>query len=220
MLPWGRDRYGSEVIIIDPKQAELSRLPYTVTLDANGEAKDILAALKRFTDTIKRRQQILNGLFVERGDAVKWWDAGFHPSFIFIDEYISCRTLFPSRAGKDDNYCLATFDGLMKRIITMGVSAGCFCIISIAEASVQEGGLPSMLRSAMSTKVLFKPTLSEARLLWDSKKLEDFSTSRVYGPGDAWFSSTNGVHDAVSYCIPSDGVCGVPRVRQVVAGIL
>ncbi|MCD7749059.1 MAG: hypothetical protein LUH42_03295 [Oscillospiraceae bacterium] len=35
--------------------------------------------------------------------------------------------------------------------------------------------------------------------MWDSEKLEDFSTSRVYGPGDAWFSSTDGVHDAVSY---------------------
>ena len=81
----------------------------------------------------------------------------------------------------------------------MGASAGCFAIISIAEASVQEGGLPSMLRAAMSTRVLFRPTLPEGRLIWDSEKLEDFSAGRVYGPGDAWFSSTDGLHDTVSY---------------------
>lgn len=199
VLLWGRDRYGSEVIVIDPKQAELSRLPYTVTIDEDGEARGILAALKRFAANIKHRQQILNDLSEQEGDAVKWWDAGYHPSFLFVDEYVSCRTLFPSRSAKDDDYCLATFDSLVKRIITMGASAGCFMIISIAEASVQEGGLPAMLRSAMSTKVLFRPTLPEARLLWDSEKLEDFALSRVYGPGDAWFSSTDGVHDAVTF---------------------
>ena len=83
--------------------------------------------------------------------------------------------------------------------MTMGASAGCYVIISIAEASVESGGLPAMLRSAMSTKVLFRPTLPEGRLLWDSDKLADFSAGRVYGPGDAWFSSTDGEHDAVSY---------------------
>ena len=81
----------------------------------------------------------------------------------------------------------------------MGASAGCFVIVSIAEASVQEGGLPAMLRSAMSTKILFRPTLTEGRLMWDGEKLSNFSTDRVYGPGDAWFSSTDGIHDAVSF---------------------
>ena len=80
----------------------------------------------------------------------------------------------------------------------MGSSAGCFAIISIAEASVQDGGLPSMIRSACSTKILFRPTLPEGRLLWDSDKLKDFP-SLVYGPGDAWFSSTDGIHDCVSF---------------------
>ncbi|MCD8116252.1 MAG: hypothetical protein LUE21_03930 [Oscillospiraceae bacterium] len=199
VLLMGPDQYHSSVLIIDPKQAELSRLPHTITLDEDGEARNILEALKHFIANIKYRQQILNDLSVERGDAVKWWDAGFHPSFLFLDEYVAARTIFPAKAGKDDDYCLATFDGLVKRIITMGASAGCFCIISIAEASVQEGGLPAMLRSAMSTRVLFRPTLPEARLIWDSEKLENFSISRVYGPGDAWFSSTDGIHDAVSY---------------------
>lgn len=199
VLLLGPDHYHSSVLIIDPKQAELSRLPHTVTLDEDGEARNILEALKRFTDTIKYRQQILNDLSEQQGDAIKWWDAGFHPSFLFIDEYVAARTIFPARASKDDDYCLNTFDGLVKRIITMGASAGCFCIISIAEASVQEGGLPAMLRSAMSTRILFRPTLPEARLIWDSEKLEDFAISRVYGSGDAWFSSTDGIHDAVSF---------------------
>ena len=198
-LSCGSDDYGSNIIIIDHKQAELSRLPHTVTVDANGEATTILETLKLFASSIVRRQQILNDLSERKGDAVKWWDANFHPSFLFIDEYVACRSLFPKKAPKDSDYCLDTFDNLLKRIITMGASAGCFTIISVAEASVQEGGLPSMLRSAMSTKILFRPTLAEGRLMWNSEKLSNFSTDRVYGPGDAWFSSTDGIHDAVSF---------------------
>lgn len=52
----GRDRHGSEVIVIDPKQAELSRLPHVVTLDENGEATEILAALRWFAGSIIKRQ--------------------------------------------------------------------------------------------------------------------------------------------------------------------
>lgn len=195
----GRDDYGSEIVIIDPKQAELSRLPHVYTLDENGEATNILNAVQRFADTITQRQQILNELSEERGDVVKWWEADMHVSFLFVDEYVSARTVFPKKAAKENpDYCLATFDGLIKRIVTMGASAGCYMIISIAEASVEEGGLPSMLRSAMSTKLLFKPTIQEGRLMWDSDKLKDFS-ERVYNSGDAWFSSTDGIHDRVSY---------------------
>lgn len=199
VLLCGPDDTDSKVIIIDPKQAELSRLPHTVTLDSNGEATAILNALKDFATSIAYRQKILNDLSEQTGDAVKWWNAGMHPSFLFIDEYVSCRSIFPKKPPKDSDYYLDTFDNLLKRIITMGASAGCFAIISIAEASVAEGGLPAMLRSAMSTKVLFRPTLAEGRLMWDSEKLSNFSTGRVYGPGDAWFSSTDGVHDSVSF---------------------
>ena len=198
-LSCGPDDYGSNITIIDPKCAELSRLPHTVALDNDGEATSILDALKAYADTIKQRQKILNDLSEQTGDAVKWWDANFHPSFLFLDEYVSCRAVLPKKAAKDSNYCLDTFDSLIKRIVTTGASAGCYMIISIAEASVQEGGLPAMLRSAMSTKILFRPTLTEGRLMWDSEKLSNFSTDRVYGPGDAWFSSTDGMHDAISY---------------------
>ncbi len=199
-LQCGRDNYNSEVIIIDPKQAELSRLPHVVTLDEDGEAKGVLKAMQDYCDTIVKRQQILNDLSEQKGDAVKWWDAGMHVSFLFVEEYVSLRSLFPSKPSKaDPDYCLATFDGLLKRIVTMGASAGCYVIISIAEASVSEGGLPAMLRSAMTTKILFKPTVEEARLIWDSDKLKDFNNGRVYNAGDAWFSSTDGKHDNVSY---------------------
>ena len=195
----GRDKFGSLIVIIDPKRAELSRLPHTSTLDEDGTARGILKAIRRFAKTMVERQQYLNKLSEQIGDAVKWWKAGMHPSLLFIDEYVSLRSVFPKRADKDDpSYSLDEFDGELRRIVTMGASAGCFVIISIAEASVQEGGLPSMIRSACSTKILFCPMLPEARLIWDSEKLKDMPP-RVYHAGDAWFSSTDGEHDNVSF---------------------
>lgn len=196
----GPDGHGSQVLIIDPKQAEPSRLPRVVSLNADGDARAILSALSRFADSIKERQSFLNDRSTETGDAVHWWDAGLHVSLLFMDEYVALRTLFPKRASKEDpDYCLATFDGLVKRIVTMGASAGCYAIISIAEASVEEGGLPSMLRSACSTRVLFKPTLPEARLIWGAERLLDLGAPRTFSPGDAWFSSTDGAHDRIGF---------------------
>ena len=197
-LSWGRDDYGSNITIIDPKRAELSMLPNVVSVDEDGEARSILQALKDFETTIRTRQAYLNQKSLEVGDAIHWWDCGMHPSFLFIDEYVSCRSLFPKKADKGSDYCLTTFDNILKRIVTMGASAGCFVIISIAEASVEEGGLSSMLRNAMTTKILFKPTLTEGRLMWDSSKLENFP-ERVYNAGDCWFSSTDGEHDDVTF---------------------
>ena len=194
----GPDEYASKVIIIDPKQAELSRLPHTVTLDEDGEATAILDALKAFAEAMTLRQRVLNDLSEQKGDAVKWWEADVHPAMLFIDEYVACRSIFPKKAAKDSDYCIDTFDGLLKRIVTMGASAGCFVIISTAEASVQEGGLPAMLRAAMSTRILFRPTVAEAALMWDKNKI-DAMPEKTYGPGDAWFSSTDGKHEIVSF---------------------
>lgn len=196
----GRDNYGSEVIAIDPKRAELSQLPHVVTLTEDGSAAEILSAIQRFADSITRRQQVLNELSKQSGDAVHWWDAGFHVSLLFIDEFVSLRAILPAKPSKDaPDYCVATFDALLKRVVTMGASAGCYVIISIAEASVQEGGLPAMLRSAMSTRILFRPTMPEARLMWDASKLEALTDARPFAQGDAWFSSTDGLHDNVTY---------------------
>lgn len=200
VLQWGKDSFGSVVTIIDPKRAELSRLPGVVTVDEDGGGHAILDALRKFAEAITQRQAALNEMSEQTGDAVHWWDAEMHPCFLFLDEFVACRSLFPARADKNDpEYCVAEFDNILKRIITMGASAGCFAIISIAEASVQEGGLPAMLRSAMSTKILFRPTMPEARLLWSSEKLEAMQDRNYYGPGEAWFSSTDGEHDDVTF---------------------
>ena len=197
-LLWGRDEYGSNITIIDPKQAELSVLPHVVTVDKDGEARKILEAMRVFETIMTERQQRLNELSIQYGDAMHWWDFDMRPCFLFIDEYVACRSLFPKKAEKNSDYCLATFDALIKRITTMGSSAGCYEILSIAEASVDEGGLPTMLKNACSTKVLFRPTLTEGRLMWNSEKLKNFP-ERVYKQGDTWFASSDGVHDDVSF---------------------
>lgn len=195
VLQHGRDGHNSNVIIIDPKMAELSRIPYTLTVNPNGDAEPVIAKMKEFEDTMKTRQAVLNQLSEETGDAVKWWDAGMNPSFLFIDEYVTLKSLLRKPVKGDGGNNLTGFEGSLKHIITMGASAGCFVIISIAEASVEEGGLPSMLKSAMTTKLLFKPTAEEARLIWNSERLKSLNMGRNYGAGDCWFSSTDGVHD-------------------------
>lgn len=200
ILAQGSDGHGSGVTIIDPKRAELSMCSrHVVTLDDDGEARAVIEEMKAFAETMRVRQNFLNVCSQKEGNALHWWDVGFKPAVLFIDEFVALRSIYPKKAAKDDDYCLATFDGLLKRIVTMGASAGCYVMISIAEASVEEGGLPSMLRSAMSTKILFRATLPEARLMWDSEKLTELNTSRTYLPGDAWFSSTDGKHDLVTY---------------------
>lgn len=200
ILLQGRDDFGSEVIIVDPKVAELSVLPNVATLDEDGGARKILAAMRRFAESIVRRQAILNDLSSISGDAVRWWEAHMRPSFLVLDEFVSLRSLFPKKPDKSDpDYSLAAFDELLKRIVTMGQSSGAFTIISIAQASVDEGGLPSMLRSAMGTKILFRPTLEEGRFLWPGSVLEPLALARKYPPGSAWASSMDGVHDAPGY---------------------
>lgn len=198
ILLQGRDNFWSEVLIVDPKQAELSRLPHTLTLDGDGEARVILGALKRYADTIKRRQKILNELSEEEGDAVHWWDAGMHPSVLFVDEYVGLRSILPAKAAKGDDYSLETFDGLIKRIVTTGASAGCYMIVSIAQASAGEGGLPTLIKSAMTTRVLFKPSPEEGAFIWDRASLEAVSRLPAGKQGDAWFSSSDGEHETVS----------------------
>lgn len=198
ILLQGPDNFGSVVIVIDPKQAELSRLPHTNTLDEDGEARAILDVLKQFAATIKARQKILNDLSEKTGDAVHWWDADMHPSVLFIDEYVGLRSILPAKAAKGDDYCLETFDRLVKVIVTTGASAGCYMISSIAQASAGEGGLPTMIKSAMTTRVLFKPKLDEGSFIWDRASLEAVGRFPAGKQGDAWFSSTDGEHETVS----------------------
>lgn len=194
----GPDKFGSCVLVVDPKRAELSCLPHVVSLDSDGEAMTILAAMQHFAATVVSRQQVLNVMSKEAGDAVHWWDAGMHPCLLFLDEYVALRDIFPAKAAKDSDYCRATFDAILKRIMTTGASAGCYVIISIAEASVGEGGLPTLVKNAASTKILFRPKADEGSFLWDSRKLDVLKNDRVYRQGDAWFTSEDGDHEEIS----------------------
>lgn len=198
VLAQGPDPHGSNVCIIDPKKAELSMLPHTYTLDEDGGARMILEVMKQMVRNIRMRQDILNQISIEKGDVVHWFDpeACMNVSLIFIDEYIGVRAAFPKKPrSKDDDYCIENFENLLKIIITQGASTGTYCILSTAEASTTEGDLPTMLKSAMSTRVLMRPSAVEAKFLWDSRKLEDVNLSQLDRPGCALFTSTDGIHD-------------------------
>lgn len=194
---FGRDDFGSRVVIVDPKVAELSQVSHTVTLDEKGSARPVLGVMRELEQVMKSRQALLNAAAAESGSPVKWWDYGMHPTFLFIDEFVALRSVFPARATKDDGgYNLKEFEDSLKRLITMGASAGVFVIVSIAQASTEN--LPSLFRDAFSTRFLFRPKRDQARFLWDSRVIDNMP-ERVYRPGDAWFTSEDGVHDAITF---------------------
>lgn len=199
VLAYGPDDYGSKVVIIDPKNAELSRLPYVVSPDKDGNAMAILDAMKDYAETRIQRQEILDELSEQYGRPIMWWDAGMHPCFLFLDEWVALQANIPKKAPKDHpEYCLQTLQDLLRKLVTTGASAGCFVILSTAEASVESAGVPSMIRAAMSTKILMRPTKQEGELLWSTKKMEALP-ERLYAQGDAWVSSEDGIHDNPSF---------------------
>lgn len=198
VLRAGPDRWGSSVLIVDPKRAELSTLPGVVSPDEDGGARAILGAMRGFAESMDRRQRHLDELARESGKAAMWWEAGMRPSFLVLDEYMVLKTLLPARPPKDEpKYCAAEFEGLLRKIVTMGRSAGMFVVISIAQASVNEGGLQSFVKAACTTRFLFKPDKNEASFLWKAESMPVASKSK-FGPGDAWFSSEDGEHEMVS----------------------
>lgn len=195
----GRDAYGSRVVIVDPKSAEFSQCSYVLSPDLNGDVEHILKEIKEFDQTRINRQQIINAEGKKRGKAAKWYDIGMKPSILFIDEWVALQDLFPKKASKEKpEYCLSVFQGLIRRIATQGASAGCFLIISIAQASVGVGGLESVVNNACGIRVLFKPKKEEAAFIWDSKQL-DALKEWGFGPGDAWFSIDDGINNHVSF---------------------
>ena len=199
LLAHGRDEYGSKILILDPKGAELSRLPYTLSPDEDGSAKGMLQALRDFEQTRRTRQKVLDDLSEQHGRPVMWWEAGMHPSVLFVDEWVAFQALMPKKAPKDDpDYSLQSLQDMVKILVTMGASAGCYVILSTAEASVESAGVPSMIRSAMGTKILMRPTKQEGMLLWSTDKM-DTLLERRYAQGDAWISSTDGLHDNPSF---------------------
>ena len=199
VLFYGPDEYDSKVVIIDPKNAELSRLPYVISPDKDGNAMAILKVMQDYAETRIRRQEILDELSEQYGYPVMWWDAGMHPCFLFLDEWVALQAIIPKKAPKDNpTYCLQTLQDLLRKLVTTGASAGCFVILSTAEASVESAGVPSMIRAAMSTKILMRPTKQEGELLWSVKKMEALP-ERLYAQGDAWISSEDGIHDNPSF---------------------
>lgn len=199
LLAHGPDEYGSKILILDPKGAELSRLPYTLSPDEDGSARGMLQALRDFEQTRRSRQKVLDDLSEQHGRPVMWWEAGMHPSVLFVDEWIAFQALMPKKAPKDDpEYSLQALQDMIKILVTMGASAGCYVILSTAEASVESAGVPSMIRSAMGTKILMRPTKQEGMLLWSTDKMEALPERR-YAQGDAWISSTDGIHDNPSF---------------------
>ncbi len=199
LLAHGTDEYGSKILILDPKGAELSRLPYTLSPDEDGNAKGMLQALGDFEQTRRTRQKVLDDLSEQYGHPVMWWEAGMHPRVLFCDEWVAFQALVPKKAPKDDpDYSLQSLQDMIKILVTMGASAGCYVILSTAEASVESAGVPSMIRSAMGTKILMRPTKQEGALLWSADKMEALPERR-YAQGDAWISSTDGIHDNPSF---------------------
>lgn len=198
-LKLGRDKYDSEMIIVDPKSAELSLCPHVLSPDENGNVEHILNAIRGFNELRIKRQKYINNACRESGKAHKWFELGLHPSVLFIDEFVSFNDLIPKKASKEKpDYCLADFQGLLRQIATQGASAGCFLILSTAEASVGAGGLESAVNNACGIRILFKPCKDEARYLWSSEKLEVLR-ERQYSAGDAWFSADDGINNAVRF---------------------
>ena len=194
------DKFGSRIVIIDPKQAELSRIKGVVSPEFVNDSLDvhnILKTVEDFEKQIAKRQDYLNSLGTSEPGAAHWWEANMSPSILVIDEFVALRSMFPDRATvKNGDYNYRHFEDVLRRIVTMGASAGCYVILSIAQANATI--LPTLLRDAFTTKVLFKPTLEEARFLWDSENLQNVQNLAHADAGDSWFSSTDGINDSVS----------------------
>ena len=67
-----------------------------------------------------------------------------------------------------------------------------FDIVHGAEASVGTGGLETAVNNACGIRILFNPSLTEARYLWNSEALE-VMREQQYSAGDAWFSADDGI---------------------------
>ncbi|SFI40131.1 hypothetical protein SAMN04487830_1592 [Pseudobutyrivibrio sp. OR37] len=199
ILKQGRDKFGSKVVIVDPKSAELSQCPYVLSPRENGDVEHILKAIKGFNNLRIKRQKFINKAADEDGKARKWFEIGMKPCILFLDEFVSIQDMFPKKASKEKpEYCLAEFQGMLRQIATQGASAGCFLILSTAEASVGTGGLETAVNNACGIRILFKPSKEEARFLWDSSKLE-ILRERQFLAGDAWFSADDGTNNNIKF---------------------
>jgi hypothetical protein len=196
ILKAGPDKYGSRVVVVDPKGAELSQAsPHVLTPD-NGNCRHIFEALVDFEQCRQERQQVINRMCRENGGSpAHWQEAGFRPSIMFLDEFVSLINLIPKKAPRDcPDYSRDNFKALLRRIITQGASAGCFIVISIAQASVGAGDLDTIVSEACGVKVLMRPTAEEASFIWRADQIVNLPSTRL-GPGTAWISIDDGEHE-------------------------
>lgn len=200
VLKQGPDSFGSKVVIIDPKNAELSQCAHVVSPDINNNnVETVLEAVQNFNRTRIKRQQIINREGKKRGKAVKWFDIGMKPCILFVDEWVALQGLFPKKAPRENpDYCLAAFQSLIQQIATQGASAGCFLIISIAQASVGVGGLDTVVKNSCGIRIMFKPDKEDGSFIWDRKQLEVLR-EWSFGPGDAWISIDDGTNNNIRF---------------------
>lgn len=193
------DEYWSKVVIVDPKSAELSQCPHVLSPDLLGGVEHILEAVIDFNKTRIKRQDVINKKGRENGKVAKWFELGMKPCILFLDEWVSLVDLFPKKATKDKPlYCATEFISIIRQIATQGASAGCFLIISTAQASVGVGSLDSVINNACGIRIMFKPSREEARFVWDSKKTEVLK-EWAFNPGDAWLTIDDGMNNNVAF---------------------
>lgn len=199
ILLCGPDHYGSRVIIIDPKSAEMSMCPGVISPGIHGEVDEMYAALEAFESCRVERQHMLNRIEAEKHHPLHWYEVGMMPSILFVDEYVTFLGLFPSKGSKEHpEHNVKSVQNLIRRIATQGASAGCFLIISIAEASVGTGGLEAVVNHSCGIRVLMRPDRSEAKFIWDSDKVNEMP-EYSYRPGDAWITIDDGIHDRLQF---------------------
>lgn len=188
ILKQGRDDFGSRIVIVDPKSAELSLCPHVLSPKEDGSVEHILDAIRDFNRLRVDRQKIINDACRKSGKAERWNTLSMKPCILFLDEYISLADMMPRKASKEKpDYSLTEFQSLLRQITFQGASAGCFILFSVAQASVGTGALESAINNACGIRILFKPSIDEARYLWSSDKLEVLR-AREYMTGDAWVS--------------------------------
>lgn len=58
--------------------------------------------------------------------------------------------------------------------------------------------MEAAVNNACGIRILFKPSIQEARYLWSSDALE-VMRERQYTAGDAWFSADDGINNSVRF---------------------
>lgn len=136
MLKQGRDDFGSRIIIVDPKSAELSLCPHVLSPSINGDVEHILEAIRTFNKLRITRQKIINDYCKKKGKAAKWFEVGMKPCVLFIDEFVSIQDMFPKSHQKKNriivllifrDYCVRLQHRELRQAVFNIVYCGSIC---------------------------------------------------------------------------------------------